>query len=536
MAAVPLGMIRRELKDGGQRGKRTWPQRLLLLAGVGVAISCFVAAKFFWDARALLADIPRIAVNPEVLATPGEPGDPQNFLIIGTDSDAGLDPDDQVRGGREDLTKILADTILILRADPSNGEAQLLSIPRDLNVQVAGSSELRINAALQVGGVESLIETIDDNLSVPIDHFVVVDFAGFSELVDLVGGVPLYFPHPTRDIPSLLAVPNAGCWVLDGSEALSYVRARNIEQEIDGTWESLGDLRPDIARVERQQEFLVLALEQVLEEGGSDLGKIDDFVKTGVQAVTLDQRLTPGELIDLGNAFSDIDTNAVAISTLPVADLQDSTGRYQGEQLIEAQAAPILDIFRGLSGGVRPEDVTVLAYSPDESQLERIGGELTQRGFELDRADETSSIERTTIRVGAEHVALGSLLARYAVTLPEIEVVDDHTFEAGSVELLIGNDWSGLRSFPRPADEVEEAIAAAVSVHSSTGRHLVEPADPEISTDPTVEASPTTDGSTTSDTVATPDSSGPSATVAPTTTLGMGRPPETVTCSPLGGS
>jgi len=118
--------------------RRTWPQRFLMLTGLGLAGVCFLAAWGFWQARTLLADLPRIPVGAELLAQSGEPGEPVNFLLVGVDSSEGLDPDDPVRQGRDVVAeangRFLSDTILLLRLDPATGNAAVLSIPRDLYV------------------------------------------------------------------------------------------------------------------------------------------------------------------------------------------------------------------------------------------------------------------------------------------------------------------------------------------------------------------------------------------------------------------
>ena len=300
------------------RRRRTWPQRLLLLCGLLIAVAFFAGARFFWEARTVLAELPRIRVGPGVLAQGGEPGDPLNFLVVGVDSSEGLDSDDPVRVGRdlEDEARgvVRPDTILVVRLDPATGEAAVLSLPRDLLVEVPGGTTTRINATQAVGGLDSLISTVDANFAIPVNHFVVADFASFSEVVELVGGVPVNFPFPTRDRGSGLAV-DAGCWALDGSEALAYVRARSIEELIDGEWVPLGAVSPDLARIERQQEFMALALEQVLSVARSDISRIDDFIEAGSQAVQLDENLTPGDMLDLASAFADYDTAALEVST-----------------------------------------------------------------------------------------------------------------------------------------------------------------------------------------------------------------------------
>jgi LCP family protein required for cell wall assembly len=87
----------------------------------------------------------------------------------------------------------------------------------------------KINSAYSVGGPGTLIETIDEYLGIPINHFVAVDFAGFQKVVTAIGGVEVYFPYPARDSGSGLDVPEAGCQLLDPGQALAYSRARYYE-------------------------------------------------------------------------------------------------------------------------------------------------------------------------------------------------------------------------------------------------------------------------------------------------------------------
>jgi len=308
----------RQFPRTGIRGRprRTWPQRLLLLSGLLVAAGLFLAAQFFWDARTVLADLPRISVGPDVLAQSGGTGDPVNILLVGVDSSEGLDPDDPVRDGRETEDEergiVRPDTILLLRLDPSTGTASALSLPRDLIVEAPGGTATRINATQAVGGIGALVSTIDLNFSIPVNNFVVADFAGFAQVVEIVGGVPVYFPYPTRDLGSGLGIDEPGCWSLNGAESLAYVRARNIEEEIEGEWARLDATSPDLARIERQQEFMVLALEQVLAVGRSDISRIGEFIDAGSRAVQLDETLTPGDMLELASAFADYDTAASA--------------------------------------------------------------------------------------------------------------------------------------------------------------------------------------------------------------------------------
>jgi len=523
------------------RLRRTWPQRLLLLCGVAVSVACFGAAQVFWEARTVLSELPRIRVGSGVLAQSGAPGEPVNFLLVGVDSSEGLDPDDPVRSGRDVVSeangRFLSDTILMMRLDPATGDASVMSIPRDLYVDVPGSSQWRINSTLLIGGMDKLIETIDANLSVPVNHFVMVDFAGFSSLVELVDGVPVYFPYPTRDLGSGLNVPEAGCWILDGPASLAYVRARSIEEEIDGEWERLQAPAPDLARIERQQEFMVLALEQALELGGSDLGRIQEFVAVGTQAVQLDEELTPGELLDLASAFAEYDTDALRVATLPVAPLFSDDGQYLGEELQAIAADEILQVFQGTADGVRPPDVTMAVVGNDDGTVDRATTQLSDRGFAATADDPGNAISQTTILFPRERVDEAVLVGRYLEG--RARFLADESVDG--VVLAIGPDFAGVREFPSAVATIEPAALDAARV-PEPGRNVGETTTTAPAVDADAETTTTsaaTDASTTTSstlgTTTTDVSEGPTTTVVPTTTIVRGRPPADVRCSTLGG-
>ena len=179
-----------------------------------------------------------------------------NYLIVGSDTRAGVDPNapnagailgDDTVGGPE-----RADTILILRTDDEG--SRMLSVPRDLWVTISETGRRsRINGAFQ-GGPARLIATLRDQLQLPIHHYVQIDFVSFSSMVDALGGITIDFEHPAFDTHSGLNVTAAGPQRLDGTQALAYVRSRFYTEVIDGREvpEGIGD----IGRVERQQRFL----------------------------------------------------------------------------------------------------------------------------------------------------------------------------------------------------------------------------------------------------------------------------------------
>jgi LCP family protein required for cell wall assembly len=182
-------------------------------------------------------------------------GDGTNYLVVGSDSrdpeaiaEAGLNPD----AFGDDGTSQRSDTMLLLRF--VDGEAKMMSIPRDLYVPIAETNgSAKVNSAYR-GGPRRLILTIQQALGIPIHHYLEVDFVSFASLVDSIGGVTINFPNPAFDDNSGLKVDTAGPVELDGPQALAYVRSRHYVETIDGKQRE--DPTADLGRVTRQQAFL----------------------------------------------------------------------------------------------------------------------------------------------------------------------------------------------------------------------------------------------------------------------------------------
>jgi LCP family protein required for cell wall assembly len=210
----------------------------------------------------------RVAVSSAL--SPASPAG-TNYLIVGSDSREGFDPNDPTAAavlgdGTADDPSERSDTILILRV--TGDGARMLSIPRDLWVQHPDGSSGRINAAYR-DGPAALISTIRHGIGIPVHHYVEVDFVTFAGLVNSVGGVTIHLDHPARDDRSGLNQPEAGAVTFDGSQALAYVRSRHYAELIDGSWRT--DPTGDLGRVQRQQHFL----RSVMGEVGSTRNPIE---------------------------------------------------------------------------------------------------------------------------------------------------------------------------------------------------------------------------------------------------------------------
>ncbi len=152
-----------------------------------------------------------------------------NILVVGSDSRADLTPEQRnelTTGG--DFGDERTDTILLLVTDGSR--VGILSFPRDLYVERCDGTAQRINTAVQVGGLSCLARTITATSGIGIDHTVRVSFGGFVEVVEAVGGVEVCLEQAIDDRDAGIDLP-AGCQVLQGADALGYVRVRRRRPE-----------------------------------------------------------------------------------------------------------------------------------------------------------------------------------------------------------------------------------------------------------------------------------------------------------------
>jgi len=178
-----------------------------------------------------------------------DPGGPQTILVLGADR--------RLQQKKEGI-KGLADTAILIRLDPSKGATAIMSIPRDLRVNIPGVGKRKINEAYATGGPKLSVRTIRNLLGIPINHVVNINFGGFRRAVDRLGCVfadvdRRYFndnmPPAGGGDPYAVIDIKAGYQRLCGEDALSFVRFRHLDN--------------DLVRAARQQDFLRQAKDQI---------------------------------------------------------------------------------------------------------------------------------------------------------------------------------------------------------------------------------------------------------------------------------
>lgn len=228
---------------------------------------------------------PEVRVDPE----PVERERPINVLILGSDTREGLTEEEQARiGTPEDVDGERSDTIILAHFDPRRDQAVLVHFPRDLLVEIPGNGRDKINAAFTVGGADLTVQTVRQLTGLKIHHFVQVDFIGFRQIVEALGGVRICVSQPMHDPLAGLNLPTAGCYDMHGEMALAFVRARNVE----------GDVIPDFARIARQQQFIRAVMNKVFSLGS--LTKVQGIITAVADNVTTDAQVEVSDLFRWG--------------------------------------------------------------------------------------------------------------------------------------------------------------------------------------------------------------------------------------------
>jgi LCP family protein required for cell wall assembly len=263
--------------------------------------------------------INKVHINAEVAAANGAPF---TILVIGSDSRVG--ESSQAFGSSSVVTGQRSDVVQLWRVTPSTKQIQIISIPRDTVVSMLppDNSQFgtynRINSSFN-SGADQLVKTITANFGIPINHVVQVDFAGFQDAVNALGGIYLNFPYPAKDSYSGLNITTPGCQLLNGAQALAVARARHYEYYSDGYWQYDGT--SDFGRIERQDVFI----RSLITSAKSKVNPltVNAFIGSIHEGVTIDDGFGINELIGLALDYRSFDPGALQAQTLPTEAAND---------------------------------------------------------------------------------------------------------------------------------------------------------------------------------------------------------------------
>ncbi|HVM63457.1 MAG TPA: LCP family protein, partial [Acidimicrobiales bacterium] len=355
----------------------------------------------------------------------------------------------EVPGARSDVT-------MVLHLDPATEGASLLSIPRDLFVPLPAHSVSgavgKIDASLN-DGPDNLIAAITQDLGIPINHFVEINFDGFRRSIDAMGGIKMSFPVPLRDTYSGLSISRTGCQAINGATALAVVRARHLQYYSDGRWSD--DPLSDLARIRRDHTFLRVFVSTARSQVSNPL-RLNALIGGLLNQVTVDSGLNLGAFLNLFRRFRHLDPNAVPETTLPITVVPNyhyGAGAYGDVDMpVEPLDQQVITAWGGQ--GTPPSAPTLpslrlVNVSGIHHQAASVAAQLSSEGYTISStssAPAPSAVTETVIRYqpGGVGAALG-LMGRLSGA---VMLTPDPTVAPGSLTLDVGSVLSVTPAVP----------------------------------------------------------------------------------------
>jgi LCP family protein required for cell wall assembly len=280
--------------------------------------------------------INKVHISDEVAV---QGGGPFTILVIGSDTRVGESAAGAKAFGSPSLvTGQRSDVVQLWRVTPATRQIQIVSIPRDTVVSMLGADKVqygtynRINSSYN-SGADQLVKTITANFGIPINHVVQVDFEGFQNSVNALGGIYLDFNYPARDAYSGLNITTTGCQLLNGAQALAVARARHYQYYENGYWHT--DPTSDFGRIQRQDTF-IKAMMSAAKSKVNPL-TVNAFIGSIHEGVQIDDGFGLNELIGLALDYHSYDPASLAGQTLPTLPVNGFGGL--GDVLVVDQPA-----------------------------------------------------------------------------------------------------------------------------------------------------------------------------------------------------
>ena len=349
--------------------------------------------------------------------------EPFYILLLGTDGSAERDDDPEYGGGYR------SDSMMLARVDPVDKKATLVSIGRDILVNMGGEhTQEKINAAYAIGGPAKAVEVVSDLAGVPISHYAQVDFDGFAAMVDALGGVEVDVPMSFDDSDAGGAL-EAGVQTLNGEQALVLCRMRNAYSDVA--------TKPDEMRAANQRLVLSAIAKKAL---SSDIATIAGTVQALSEYVTTDLDLA--DIIGLAQVMKGINPDTdIYTASVPTTSQVIGDGWYEIVKKDEWAA-----MMKRVKAGEPPLEEAVV----DEAT----GTVMATAGDGIANATDkyaTVTVKNATDTMGLATSARSKLMEAGFVNV----VVGEITDQADYPETLVVYDLPGRA---READEIVEVI------------------------------------------------------------------------------
>ncbi|HSS11046.1 MAG TPA: LCP family protein, partial [Acidimicrobiales bacterium] len=344
---------------------------------------------------------------------------------------------------------------------PKSTKATLMSIPRDLWVQIPGKNyKQRINTTFDTGA-DLLVQAIKQDLGIDVNHYVEVNFNSFRQVVDAVGGVKQYFPTPARDAFSDLNIPNAGCYTLNGQMALQFVRARHYEYFQNGQWHF--EAESDLARIKRQQQFIKKMITKAQSSGLTNPLELNRIIGGVTNNLTVDTGFSQNLMLSLAKRFRSLSPDSLPTTTLPT-----TPAMIQGNAVLLLKEPDATQTIANFLGTAQPATATTTPTAPPnvhpaEVRISVLNGSgrrgeagqaelaLQRQGFVVTRIGSANNYGYTqsVIRYAPGAEAKAQLLAT-VVQGSTISSQPDSSIVGADVVLITGQSYTGISAVPAP--------------------------------------------------------------------------------------
>jgi LCP family protein required for cell wall assembly len=437
---------------------------LPLIGGGVIGVNAFIDWK--------INQIPRVKVKT---AENTDPGQPANFLLIGSDTRAQVQTpeereafgDPSVEGGQR------SDTLMVIHVDPEAKTGFLVSFPRDLAVEIPGIGQSKINAAFNSangGGPQRVVDTLRQNFNIPIHHYIEVDFQSFKGIVDAMGGVPIYIDAPSRDAKSGFEfIPfnfKPGCYTLDGSTALNYVRSRDLEQYIDGRWQKPGADAPDLHRIERQQAFMRRLATEAFRRSVNSPRTALDIANETIPKLKADEAVSREDINKLIRSFRKVDPNdpnSLQMVTFPTVPGVSNSRLGSTLQAKQPEADAVLARLRQFGPaqeqqqGPKPSEIRVRVFnaSGQSGFAAKAANEFKDQGFVTAGVGNKPSVRVTQVHYRPGSLAKARVVQSYLGGVGRL--VEDGSVAQVDVEIVLGKDFKAVAA---PAGATPASAAA----------------------------------------------------------------------------
>ena len=457
----------------------------------------------------------------------------ENILMVGSTDRCALKTQNPIYGlCSQGVTGVNSDVVMILHLDPNAKRISILSIPRDTfipNARKDGAN--KIDAAL-AEGPSQLVNAVQEDFGIPIQHFVELNFDTFAGVVDALGGVNMYFPRRLYDAYSQLKQYHIGCNHLDGLAALTVVRARHLQYQPNDSygpnvanWPQ--ESQSDLARIRRNHEFLRVLAAAVSAKGVGNPITDAKLVAAVAPQLTVDSGMSNSHMVDLISTYHGVDSQTAPQYTLPVMSSNSYSYLYKG-----------YDYGNVAFPDLTPDLTTIQAF------LGINGDTNTMNGKPLPKASEVTVSVMNGSGVSGQASATASSLQALGY---KIGTVGDVTPVGPVAETLVAynsKDPATLAAAQRVLRSISgQAILAYQPTNTNpvtviTGTHfsIASPPPPPSSTTTTTTTTTTKPKGTTTTTVPPSTTTTTVPGFAPTTQSTSGLEPwDPRSCTPTGG-